>query len=784
MKTLHLAAAAFRSSRSAAFSLFILILLASLLLAAGLTVLSGTDAFYEDKVRELHEPHVSIAMNSGRYLPAYREFLVAQPGVKEIEQEQAVLLSTSTIPFYEDDSGFGIRSLVLNADAKRTIAPVKLIEQTPAGTDDGIYIPYSLKERSGYKLGDRFTITYRNERYSYRITGVYESILMGTPRLDLLKFYLPEQSYRQLSKAAGPGAQGTLLSVLMADSTQSRNLLMDYYKQFPASSETADPSFWAADTQTAEDSGTFVVSFLSLLLSAFAAVIGCVALIVVKFQITDNIEGGLANIGVLQAMGYTRLQIMCAYVVQYTLLAAAASAAGVAASYAVMPVYDNLISSLAGLIWSGGRRIQLDIACMVAVTLFVSITAFLSAARIRKLLPAAALRSGMSTHNFRRNWFPLERTIGHLQGVLAAKAMFANVRQNVLIAIILSAVTFVSIVPVVMYDNITGEQTAFFKMLGSETPDIGIQVQPGQDSLMLLSGIEQMNGVTKAAIWDSVTTVMDNQIVSTEISDRFDKLDNQTVYKGRYPQFDNEIAITGTLSKLLGKSVGDSIQVTAGNTSYPFLITGLNQTFSTGGKAASLTASGLHHLIPGNGTKGMSINVYLQGADKAAFTKEITRKYGDKIRSVTNVDESKERGTQVYHSAVSAVMAVILAISALVTVLVVYLVIKTAVLRKKKELGILKAAGYTTTQLVTQVTLSIMPLVVLGVVTGALLGSRYTNSLLELLLAEAGVSRVSFVVHTPLAAGICAAVVALSYLVSVLTAYRIRKITPYVLITE
>lgn len=783
MKILHLAAAAFRSSRSAAFSLFILILLASLLLASGLTVLSGTDTFYEDKARELREPHVSIAMNSGRYQPAYREFLAAQPGVKEIEQEQAVLLSTSTIPFYEGDSGFGIRSLVLNADAKRTIAPVKLIEQAPAGVGGGIYIPYSLKERSGYELGDRFTITYGNERYSYRITGVYESTLMGTPRLDLLKFYLPEQFYRQLSKAAGPGAQGTLLSVLMADSTQSRSLLMDYYKQFPASGETADPSFWAADTQTAEDSGTFVVFFLSLLLAAFAAVIGCVALIVVKFQISDNIEDGMANIGVLQAMGYTRLQIVCSYVVLYTLLAVAASAAGVAASYAVMPVYEKLISSLTGLIWTG-RRIQLDTACMVAVTLLVSITAFFSAARIRKLLPAAALRSGMLTHNFRRNWFPLERTIGSLQGILAAKAMFANIRQNVLIAVILSAVTFVSVVPVVMYDNITGGQTAFFRMLGSETPDIGIQVQPGQDSLALLSGIEQMNGVTKAAIWDSVTTVMDNQIVSTELSDRFAKLDNQTVYKGRYPQYDNEIAITGTLAKLLGKSIGDSIQVTAGNTSYPFLITGLSQTFSTGGKAAALTVSGLHHLVPGNGSKGMSINVYLQDAGKAAFTKEITRKYGDKIRSVTNVDESKERGTQVYHSAVSAVMAVVLAVSALVTVLVVYLVIKTAVLKQKKELGILKAAGYTTTQLVTQVALSIMPLVVLGVVAGALLGSRYTNPLLELLLAEAGISRVSFVIHTPLVAGICAAIVALSYLVSLLTAYRIRKITPYVLIAE
>lgn len=195
-----------------------------------------------------------------------------------------------------------------------------------------------------------------------------------------------------------------------------------------------------------------------------------------------------------------------------------------------------------------------------------------------------------------------------------------------------------------------------------------------------------------------------------------------------------------------------------------------------------MTLSGVHHLIPG--LKEMSVNVYLEGVSKSDFIQNVKAEYGDMIWSVTNVDESQESGMQVYNSAVFAVMAIILAITVLVVVLILYLVIRTAVLKRRRELGILQAAGYTTFQLMTQVTLSIMPIAVSGVIGGGVLGGLYTNVILELMLTDAGIARVRFVVHVPLVACLCMAIIALSFLVSLLAAYRIRKITPYCLIAE
>lgn len=782
MNVLNPASYHYKKSKSTAAFLFILIMIAGLLMNLGMSSLTDMDGFYADKVQELHDPHVSITMNSASCKAAYRDFLSSYPGVREVETERVILLSSATIPFYKHDLGYGIRTMVLDADAARNIAPVKLIEAASIEYEDGIYVPYSLKVRGGYELGDRFPVTYRNKQYSYRVAGFFESTLMGTPKLDMLKLYLPQAGYLQLSKDAGPAAQGTLMSAILTDSEQSGTLLMDYYRAFPQSNETVIPGFWAADTHMAEDGGAFIVYFVSLILVVFAAVIVLVSLLVIKYRVTDRIEAGMVNIGVLKAMGYTRLQIVFMYVMPFIWLAFAASVAGVALSCAVMPLYGNMVSALAGLVWNGSAYAGFTLACIGTATFLVFAVAFFSAAPICRLHPVDALRGGIKSHNFKRNYLPLSRTRGGVHWLLACKTALAAGRQNLLLGCIMAAVTFASVFSVVLYYNTAIDKTALFRMIGSETPDVGIQVQSGTDSLQLLAAIRQMTGVDKAIVMESIPTVIQGQNVSAEIIDQFEYLDNKSVYEGRYPLYDNEIAVTGKLAGLLGKTIGDSIKVEAVNGSYVYLITGLNQSFSAEGKGASLTLAGLNHLIPGH--NGMSINVYLQGDSKTAFMQEVLAEYGSLIRSLTDVNESKESGTQVYGSALLAVMTVILSISVLVVVLILFLVIKTSVLKRRREVGILKVAGYTSFQLIAQLTLSIVPVTVAGVVAGGALGALYTNGILELLLADAGISRVRFIVPMPYIAMLCTVIAAFSCLVSLFVARRIKGVTPYVLITE
>ena len=116
--------------------------------------------------------------------------------------------------------------------------------------------------------------------------------------------------------------------------------------------------------------------------------------------------------------------------------------------------------------------------------------------------------------------------------------------------------------------------------------------------------------------------------------------------------------------------------------------------------------------------------------------------------------------------------------------MILYLVIKTMILKRKREFGILKATGYTTLQLMTQIALSFVPIVIAGVIMGGVLGCLYTNSLLTLLLSGAGIHNVKFIVKIPPIVMLCIGLVVLAYLVSMLISRRIKWISAYGLITE
>lgn len=351
-----------------------------------------------------------------------------------------------------------------------------------------------------------------------------------------------------------------------------------------------------------------------------------------------------------------------------------------------------------------------------------------------------------------------------------------------MIAFIIIAVTFASIFSVVLYYNVATDKTAFVRLVGVETSNVIVQSKSAADSKKLLAAFEQMDGVVNTAILDTISTNLNGQNFYTYISDDYSKLSNQTVYEGRYPQYDNEIAVSWAVAKLLHKDIGDTVEVEFGGASYPYLITGLSQGISNLGQAAYLTLPGIQHVIPDY--RGTVIHVYLKGIDNTSFIQSLKDQYGSMTRDIMDVDELIDSQSSIYKSAVFAVMVMIVVITVLVVVLILYLVIKTMILKRKREFGVLKAIGYTTFQLMTQITLSFVPIVITGVIIGGVLGCLYTNSLLTLLLSGAGIHNVKFIVKIPLIIMLCFGIIVLAYCVSMLVARRIKRISAYGLITE
>ncbi|XID92267.1 ABC transporter permease [Paenibacillaceae bacterium WGS1546] len=782
MSVIHLLKANLRKGKGTTASLLLLIAAAALLLNVGLTIIAAMVSFYDYKVEELNDPHVVMVMMKENYKPEYGDFFNSYSGVQTAETESVVVMSLASFRYGGSDMNSDLA--VLNADASRQLAPLKLVNKLDTVPDsEAVYLPYSFRKSGDYSLGDTLTITYQDASFSYRIAGFFETTMLGTNNMGVMKLFLADAAYRELSGKAGESPSGILMSATLEDMKHSGAMLEDFHKAFPLSSDGVNAPFhYMADIEVMKQVSGLTTNMVAMILVAFAAVIVLVSLIVIRFRVTSMIEDGIANIGVLKAIGYTSRQIAAACIGQFALVSLLAGIAGVALSYAFFPMFGGIIASLTGLLWVQGLDVVLNLASILFVLVSVAAVALLSSRRIRKLHPVTALRGGLTTHSFKKNFFPFDKAKGGLQLLHACKSMMMNNRQNAMITVIMICVTFASIFSIVLYDNIAREKTAFVHLVGAETSNIAVLSNDEASFDKLRMAIEQMEGVRRTVILDTLSVKVDGQSIYTNISDDFGKLNNQTVYEGRFPKHDNEIAISWATAKLLDKSIGDTVSVEAGGASYAYLVTGLSQLISNMGQAAYLTIPGVRHLIPDY--EGQVIRVYLDKVTNEAFMNEVKVQYGHMTADIMDIDSTIESQSSIYSSAVSAVMAIVLIITIMVVVLILYMVIKSTLLKRKRDFGILKATGYTTVQLMNQLALGYIPIMLAGVTIGGVLGSLYTNSVLTLLLSGAGIHNVQFTIKLPYIAALCIGLVALAYAVSMTAAYRMRKITPHGLITE
>ena len=70
--------------------------------------------------------------------------------------------------------------------------------------------------------------TIKTRIYDYRIAGFFETTMMGTTNIGVMKFMLPETSYQTLADELDNQSKGLIISAVMEDKTQSSKLKNDF----------------------------------------------------------------------------------------------------------------------------------------------------------------------------------------------------------------------------------------------------------------------------------------------------------------------------------------------------------------------------------------------------------------------------------------------------------------------------------------------------------------------------------------------------------------------------
>jgi len=780
-----LATANLRKNKSQAVSLLIFVLIAAMFLNIGLVLYFDVEDYFDKRAEELHTPHLMIVQSENITTDEQFTWLRDNPQIAEMERFDAVAASVDLTFNNVKTNGSVVFSKV---EQSQTMNPLTLIgDYLPLG-DNSIYVPYVLKAAGGYNLGDEFIITLSGEDIAFTIAGFTEDVLLGDTMSSFVRVYLSDTCFMLIEEDLYQH-KAVYIALRLIDPDSALTIQAEYREivtQYALSlgDVSMSDSFLRSRTyDRAKMARTFMSTIIAIIVTAFAFILLVVSLIVMRFGIANNIEESMTNIGVLKSAGFKSRQIISSILLQFGGLAVVGGVLGIIAAAIIMPVITGILEEQSAMIWNLGFNAAYSAVALIFTIAMVVLVSWLAARRISKLHPLIALRGGILTHNFKKNSVPFDKSHGALIFLLAMKQLAKSKGQNAMIAAIVMAVTVASVIGVSSYIGIGVDTFRFATMLVGEVPDAVFVSTNSSETDDLAARLSERPDVRKAFGDGDVFVTVGDFGVHASISRDFSQYEGSMLVEGRYPKHNNEITAGDPFLRQANKKIGDTVTLQAGGNESDYIITGLIQTVNNDGNLLLMTYDGLIPLWPGFEFEW--IYVYLEeGVDATDFVENVTADMEGMFSSAQVVKDQVEAQFGMFGSIFAAVAAGLLAITAVVVILVLYLVIKASILRRKREIGIQRAIGFTTVQIMNQIALAYMPVIAAAVALGGIGGALGMNPFFVAVMRGMGIVRADFPVQLGWAALTCVALTVLAYLVSMLVAWRIHKISAYALIVE
>lgn len=783
-KIFMLAFANIRKSKSQIAPLIIMIIIASTVLNISLLMLFNYNSNFTNLCEELNASDAYITLPYKYYTKEVDSFVSNHENIEDVKNEVAI---PSTLKIKDKDKENTYTMLFFNNDHERDLSKKKFIGEHLPLDDNSIYIGYYFNIIYKYKLNDTIFLDLEDGRKEYTIKGFVEDIYFSSPDMGMMDAYFIGNEFNRLCDNSDKKTVVCFANLYKENASLETDVYDFVMKNISGqlkSDYDLSQSIQSVNMSLCKSVRTIMANIVAAMMIVFSAIIVIICMIIIRFRINNSIEDDMIKIGSLKAAGYTSKQIVSSMIMQFSIIACISIVIGIALSYPMIPFLSDVLARQSALKWEQGFDLKIALIVFTAILSFVLFVSFFTARRIRNLHPIIALRGGVETHSFRKNYIPLDRTKGPIPFSLGIKSLLINKKQSVMICIISIAISFSGVFALLMFYNSAIDNSIIAETSGQELADILVKIDSQvMDNETFLNDIKSRQGVEMAQYYNMTKLNVEGISLITYTMENFDNIITDVVYKGNYPKHDNEIAINGNVAKLINKEIGDTVTIKEQEKEYKYLITGFNQGVSFGGKNALITYEAYNKI--NSDFKLDTLYIYLKdNQDVDDYINQLTNEYGDVIISSQNFRNLVESTVDMYADILSLVGVVLLIVSILIIILVLYFILNSFIIRNKRQLGVQKAIGFTTLQLMNQISFSVMPVIIVGTIIGCVLGKIYCNPIMSFAQSSMGTSETNYIVLSSWVTAFCIAMIIISYIASMLITRGIRKISAYALVTE
>ena len=773
MKSLLLAKSNLRKNKGLSICISLLILIAAMFICvSGLLMFDFQPNSYE-VAKHLNTSDVSVFSlpnNTGSIKSLDEKYIKSIITNDVTDYEYREMLTTQVPIEFNNGEVTPIIHFITDKELDRKLSKIEILEEDNSITNNYIYLPYHIHTGGGINIGDTYKIKITTKTYTFKVKGFINTIYAGSYNMNRYEMMISDKDYKLIEKE-NPNMAGFDLYLNYKKGVdtdkESNKLINKIYTE-----KGIETTSYGLDITI--ESRTFIsmIFYVSFLMTAII-IIGIVMLMISN-NISNYIRENIKSLGVLKAMGYTTNDIRKSLLLQFCILTLSGLIVGTIVGYIFMPMIGEMLVAQSGIPYTLSFNLKATLTVLL-IPVFVIVMVFISVRKIKKVEPIEALRDGIEAHNFKKNHLPLDKSVLSLNTSLSIKNIFKNLKQNIISFITMLFLSFLMIISVAMYQNFS--RNPKLSLLTFEITNGVIAVDEDkadelEKDLKNDKNITKYKYVSNYEIQDQ-----DYRKFQVYIMKKPELLNNKdNCYEGRYPKYDNEIAISGKYAKDNNYKIGDEIEYTVGEKSYKYLITGFIQSTNNAGREALLTYDGALHIIA---KENLYTTYYFDSDIKASkIIDKYKDKYGEAITTSVDFDELIESQMDTFINVANLMVVIISIISGCIIFLVLYLLMKTLIYTRRYEFGILKALGYKSKDLIFQNVLSFMPTIVLGAVIGITISYYATNPYIGFMMRSFGIMKCNMVLPADLIIASGIFLIGTSLVSAILMSLKIRKVEP------
>ncbi|MFJ6208492.1 ABC transporter permease [Lysinibacillus sp. NPDC092081] len=606
-------------------------------------------------------------------------------------------------------------------------------------SDGELYVPINYMKDNTTRVGDTAIIGGKE----FTVAGFLRDSQMNSMLSSSKRFLVSQNDYAEIKSH---GSMEYLIEFRLKDLSALGEFETAYAS---AGLEANGPTITYPLFKTLNALSDGMMIGVILLISVLVVAI---AFMCIRFTLLAKIEDDYREIGVMKAIGLRLSDIKKIYLAKYTAIAAGGSILGFVLSLMFKDMLLENIRLYMGESEDASFAAALGIIGILLI--FLAIIAYVSGVlrRFRKISAAEAIRFGTSQEkNAGAKRFCLNKNkllntnifLG-IKDVLARKRLYATM----LAVLVISA--FIIIVPQNLYNTISS--TSFIKYMGIGNYDIRIDIQQtdhiSKKSVEVLKSMNSDSSISKYTILTTKTFKTKKEDGSEENIKI--ELGDHSIFpieytEGRAPTVENEIALSALNADEMSKKVGDVITVVMKGKEIKLTVSGIYSDITNGGKTAKA-------VFTDNSEDIMWSVICAKLSDKSHVNEKISE-YADKytFAKISNIDEFV---TQTFGSTIKSVgkaSIAAIAIAVLITILVTLLFMKMLVTKDRYSIAVMKALGFTNSDMTVQYGSRAVFVSIIGIVLGTLLANTLGEVLAGAVITSFGASSFSFSIN-PLSA--------------------------------